>query len=70
MSLDLERMRELSKKHSIRVLRATQSPLNKLRWHCDLECGHETWHRGTRKPKRAYCYTCNPLKGDTPSEGR
>lgn len=43
-----------------KVLRATQSPLNKMQWHCDLECGCSTWITSKRKPTRAECYADHP----------
>ena len=47
-----------------RVTSATQSPMNALRWSCELECGHEAWVTRTRKPKRAACGICGrePLR--------
>lgn len=60
--LDIEKLRAISKKFSIKVLRATMSPMNPQRWCLDLECGHEEWVTGTKAPKHAYCYTCNPVK--------
>jgi hypothetical protein len=34
-----------------RVTRIDQSPMNKLRWCMQLECGHEVWVTASRKPK-------------------
>lgn len=44
------------------VLKITQSPLNKLRWSIDLECGHEQWVTSHTKPKkkRMLCRDCDP----------
>ncbi len=43
-----------------RVLRVTQSPMNKRRWILDLECGHELWVTSLRRPKAqtAKCERC------------
>jgi len=44
----------------VKVLRATQSPLNPRRWCLDLECGHEVWVTSKRKPVRqeSWCPKC------------
>lgn len=41
------------------IRRATQSPLNPVRWCCDLSCGHEQWVTSKRRPKRnLQCEDC------------
>lgn len=60
--LDIEKLKKTSRKYSIKVLRATRSPMNASRWCLDLACGHEQWITSQRKPaKFAYCYICNPI---------
>ena len=39
-----------------KVLRAKQSPLNKLQWDCDLACGHSEWVTAKRKPRTVECH--------------
>lgn len=59
---DMEKLKAISRKFSIKVLRATRSPMNASRWCLDLECGHEVWVTSKAKPQKKfeYCYTCNP----------
>lgn len=38
-----------------KVVRANQSPLNKLQWLCELDCGHEQWVTSKRKPRVVEC---------------
>lgn len=46
----------MSKKSAkVKVVRATQSPMNALRWSCDLLCGHSVWVTSRRAPKYAEC---------------
>jgi hypothetical protein len=47
------------------VTRVTQSPLNKLRWCLDLECGHDEWVTSKRRPttKKYKCSRC-PKEAD------
>lgn len=40
------------------VLSAARSPLNKRRWLCQLNCGHEHWIMAARVPKRTHCEEC------------
>lgn len=42
------------------VTKVTQSPMNPLRWCCDLECGHEQWvtQKVHPKSKRLTCDRC------------
>lgn len=48
------------------VIRATRSPLNKLRWSCDLSCGHSIWVTASRRPTVANCTFCaNPERKPT-----
>jgi hypothetical protein len=35
------------------VLRVDRSPMNALRWCCELECGHEVWITSKRRPSRS-----------------
>lgn len=39
-----------------KVLSATQSPLNKKQWLCELDCGHAIWVTSNRRPKFAICH--------------
>ena len=47
------------KAQSVRkVLRITQSPMNRLRWLITLECGHEKWITRRKRPTitRVTCF--------------
>lgn len=47
------------------VIRATQSPLNKRQWLCELECGHEQWVTANRRPVKVECISeldCHAIK--------
>jgi hypothetical protein len=44
-----------------RVRRITQSPLNKLRWCLELECGHDVW---ITKGYRPLMHSANCIKCD------
>lgn len=37
----------------VRIVQATQSPLNAKRWLVELACGHECWVTRVRKPRGA-----------------
>lgn len=39
-----------------KVIRAKQSPLNKMQWHCDLACGHSEWVTSKRRPVAVECH--------------
>jgi hypothetical protein len=40
------------------VVRADQSPLNKMQWRVVLACGHVRWVTATVAPVTAHCYSC------------
>jgi hypothetical protein len=46
---------------NIAVLRATQSPMNGKRWHCELECGHFKWVTRTKRPEQLECHEVHQL---------
>ena len=56
----------MSAKTEAAVVRASriesikQSPLNAMRWCCQLDCGHDQWITARRRPTRQHlvCYTC------------
>jgi len=39
------------------VVRVDRSPLNARKWNLELECGHEVWVFGKRRPT-VYAETC------------
>lgn len=41
-----------------KVIHATVSPLNGMRWICKLECGHEAWVTQGKKPRLVACLSC------------
>lgn len=48
-----------------KVIRASQSPLNKLQWLCELDCGHEQWVTSKRKPRVVECSAQHSMHVDS-----
>ena len=50
-----------------KVIRITRSPLNARRWCCDLDCGHEVWVTGNRRPtsETLSCPECAAKMGES-----
>lgn len=46
-----------------KVIRASQSPLNKLQWLCELDCGHQQWVTSKRKPRVFECSNQHVFEG-------
>jgi hypothetical protein len=44
---------------SVKVIRATRSPMNKMQWSVDLECGHTIWVTSKKEPQIAKCDVCS-----------
>ncbi len=40
------------------IVRADQSPLNKVRWMLELACGHQFWKSTNRRPKPGAKIAC------------
>lgn len=39
-----------SNKYNASVIRATQSPMNKDQWECELSCGRSLWRKLRKRP--------------------
>ncbi len=50
----------MAKKKAAKIIAIKQSPLNAQRWCCDLDCGHDQWIGGKRRPSRKtmICHKC------------
>jgi hypothetical protein len=49
-----------------RIVKITQSPLNKKQWCCDLHCGHDVWVTADRRPRvqNMFCAKCKSQSKD------
>lgn len=50
----------------MKIVSATRSPMNFLRWFLELDCGHDLWVTRKKKPKGGGNFKCP--KGCTPKK--
>ena len=49
-----------------KIVRADQSPMNRMQWCCALDCGHDIWLTQTAKPtigRSIECPKCPAKEG-------